>query len=124
MMSMKVSFQLLVFTMIFMMFEPQKVWGESEYYREKEIFKLKCMKTITIVGDYVHPSQSCVSVVKKYDMVRICRSLTPKDESEISVIKLLHLSRECQMPVPARTMCGTYEVPKPLHHHCLSQGHP
>jgi hypothetical protein len=65
------------------------------------------MKTITIIGHYVNPSQTCVDVVKKSDMACICRILIPEEEAEISIMKILHLARECHNPVPARSRCGS-----------------
>ncbi|OEL33963.1 hypothetical protein BAE44_0005024 [Dichanthelium oligosanthes] len=106
-MSLKVAFQLLAFAMIFTMFTPHQVWGEKECYREKELFKIKCMETTIISGPYVHPSQSCVNAVKKYDMVCICSIPAPEEEAEISVMKTLQLARECHKPIPVRSKCGS-----------------
>lgn len=64
------------------------------------------METITIQGNYVNPSESCIRVVKKSDMACICRVITLEDEMTISVVKTIRLARQCHMPLEIGSKCG------------------
>ncbi|TVU22256.1 hypothetical protein EJB05_31940 [Eragrostis curvula] len=110
-MSLKVVLQFVVIALVFTMFRTQQAWGEKDCHGEKILVKEKCMESIKLVGDYVHPNQSCIHAVKDSDMTCICGIITLDDELEISVSKTLRLARECHNPVPAETKCGTFTVP-------------
>jgi hypothetical protein len=60
-----------------------------------------CWKTIEIGVPYIDPSEKCIRVVKRSDMVCICRVITLDDEMQISVAKILRLAEECNKPIPA-----------------------
>jgi uncharacterized membrane protein len=54
-MSTKLVLQLLLCAFVFTSFAAHTVWCERDCYREKELFKAKCMEAITIVGSYAPP---------------------------------------------------------------------
>ena len=65
------------------------------------------MKTITIIGAYVDPSNRCRATVQVSDMACICRVLSIDEELTISVAKLLRLARQCGKLVPVGSKCGS-----------------
>ena len=103
----KVMLQLLVFSLVFTMFTAHRALGEKECYHERDLVKHECIKTILINEPYKPPTPECVRAIKLSDIVCICHILTPADESEISVRKLLRLAGEYNRPVPpAGSKCG------------------
>lgn len=106
-MAMKVQFQVMVFTLVFIMLTTQLVWGEEDCYDQKKAVKLRCMKTIKLDGDYVDPSDKCRETVQKSDMACVCRVISPHEQLRISVVKLVRLARACGKIVPAGSKCGS-----------------
>jgi hypothetical protein len=99
-MSPKVMLPLMVFSLVFTMFTTHQAWVEKDCYHQRDLVKRDCDKTIKINHPYNPPTAECIGVVKLSDVLCICRILTPDDEKEISVPKLLRLAEDCNRPVP------------------------
>ncbi|KAF8704169.1 hypothetical protein HU200_031664 [Digitaria exilis] len=65
------------------------------------------MKTITLEGDYVDPSNKCRETVQKSYMACVCRVISVDEQLKISVVKLVRLARACGKIVPAGSKCGS-----------------
>lgn len=106
MMSLKVTLQLLVLSLVFTIFTAYQARGEKDCYHQRDTFKHECMETIKINQPYKPPSDECIYEVKLSDMICICRILTKDDEKEIAVDKVIRLAAECYRPLPAGSKCG------------------
>lgn len=107
MMPIKVVLQLLLFASVFTMFTTRQTQGEKDCYRQKLVIKFKCWEIIKFGVPYVAPTQDCIRLIRRSDMVCICRAITEEDEEEISVAKLLQLAGRCNNSVPLGTKCGS-----------------
>ncbi|KAF8733540.1 hypothetical protein HU200_014841 [Digitaria exilis] len=107
MMPIKVVLQLLLFALVFTLFTTRQTQGEKDCYRQKLVIKFKCWETIKLGVPCVAPSQECIRLIRRSDMVCICCAIAEEDEEEISVAKLLQLADECNKSVPLGTKCGS-----------------
>lgn len=106
-MSMKIDLRILFFALIVARFTSHHVWGEEDYYLQKDVFMTKCMDTIKLGGPFEDPSQPCIRAVGKYDMKRICGAFTFSDQSKGSMIKTVLLAYICHKPIPIGEKCGS-----------------
>ncbi|CAL5031131.1 unnamed protein product [Urochloa decumbens] len=112
-MATKVDLQVMAFALVFIILATHLTWGEVDCHHEKQAVMHKCMKTITIVGDYVDPSNKCREIVQESNMACICRNIEIEDQLKISVVKLVRLARQCGKLVPIGSKCGTWTVQPP-----------
>ncbi|KAF8693617.1 hypothetical protein HU200_039025 [Digitaria exilis] len=106
-MSIKIDLRIMFFALIFAGFTSHHVWGEEDYYHQKDVFMMKCMDTIKLGTPYEDPSQPCIRAVGKYDMKRICGAFTFSDQLEVSMIKTVILAYTCHKPIPIGEKCGS-----------------
>lgn len=106
-MNIKLILQPLVFALLFTSFRTHQTWGEQDCYEEKRWVILYCGGTISNVGPYEPPTNSCLLVCRKADMPCICRVLNYKDECLISAVKLVQLAKACGYPLPVGSKCGS-----------------
>ncbi|TVU04514.1 hypothetical protein EJB05_47625, partial [Eragrostis curvula] len=113
-MAMKTILQFMVLALVFDILTSPQAWAEVDCYGDKELVKVKCKKTLEVLGPYVDPNPSCIRVVEQSDMACICGIIKPEEEIYISIIRFLRLARTCRKPVPAPGQkCGTYTIPHP-----------
>ncbi|KAF8687699.1 hypothetical protein HU200_042623 [Digitaria exilis] len=106
-MSMKMDLRILFLALIVAGFTSHCVWGEEDYYRQKDVFIMKCMGTIKIGTPYEDPIQPCIRAVGKYDMKRICNAFTFSDQLKVSMMKTVLLAYVCHKPIPIGEKCGS-----------------
>lgn len=101
------NFRLMVLALVFILFATPQAWCEPDCHEHKKWIKRLCINSIKLHGEYEPPTNTCRQLVEAADMVCICHILEPVDELKISIIKLLHLARDCGKPLPVGTKCGS-----------------
>lgn len=102
--------RLIVFASLISLFAMPQCRSEKDCYDEKELFMEKCQKYIKLrefVDTAPRDSDPCCQAVQQVDMECVCRIITPKEEEEISPIKVYWVSQRCHKPVPAGKPCGS-----------------
>ncbi|XP_065864122.1 uncharacterized protein [Euphorbia lathyris] len=62
-------------------------------------------------GPKIPPSGDCCVAVKAVNRSCVCKYVTPKVESIISMDKVVYVARTCGLKVDSGTKCGSYTVP-------------
>ncbi|RCV10042.1 hypothetical protein SETIT_2G079800v2 [Setaria italica] len=112
-MTTKSIIQLLVFALVFTLSIMPRGWGEQDCYREKAKFIEICDLSIRRGSAYMEPHYACCLIVRTYDMVCVCRTMTDEDEKTVDVQHAYFVSRDCHKPVPAGNKCGSWTIPEP-----------
>ncbi|KAF8776519.1 hypothetical protein HU200_003234 [Digitaria exilis] len=108
-MAMKVILRVLVFALVFCMLANHQASGEMDCYGQKENVKLKCKKSIDIIGYFVRPrlGDKCCQAVDASDMVCVSGAFTEEELKKISCIYFFHVAKDCGHPLPVGTKCGS-----------------
>ncbi|CAL4996180.1 unnamed protein product [Urochloa decumbens] len=82
----KVTLQVLVFSLVFSKIVTHQAWGDADCYDDKLLVMDKCEKNIKI----------------------------REEEAKISIAKVIYVARDCGKPIPAGNKCGGFIVPPSL----------
>ncbi|KAJ4970327.1 hypothetical protein NE237_003426 [Protea cynaroides] len=61
------------------------------------------------------PSEACCDVMKKTDILCVCKTIPEIKEQQLSMENVINVARFCQVPVPPPgNKCGSYIIQPPL----------
>ncbi|CAL4996178.1 unnamed protein product [Urochloa decumbens] len=110
----KVTLQVLVFSLVFSKIVTHQAWGDADCYDDKLLVMDKCEKNLKIRGDYIRPGHECCNAVRGSDIVCVCGKISLEEEAKISIAKVIYVARDCGKPIPAGNKCGGFIVPPSL----------
>lgn len=97
----------LVFVLVCAMLTIDQTSSERDCYHEKIKFKKKCMAFVEKGVSYINPSSSCCQTIREVDMTCVCGIITPEEEKEINVHRMVWIAHVCGNPVLPGNKCGS-----------------
>jgi hypothetical protein len=85
-----------------------QAWGHRQIRDDKESLKGECYRCIRKAeNNYPSPTPSCCHTVRTINMIHVCDTITPEEEHELDVRKIVFIGMACNNPVPVGHKCGS-----------------